>query len=150
MICQATNKKVRGLFAAALVLACAFSTVTYAAAQRVTPPTTPTLITPPAGNTAFLEGNATGTQGYTCLPTATGASWTVNGARPEATLFTKFFGQNVQIITHFLSPDTHPKITDPRPLPFANATWQSSFDSSKVWAAQVNFIVAGTDPSCPH
>src|SRR6266849_5296443 len=111
MICQPTNKKVRGLFAAALVLACAFSTVTYATAQRVTPP---------AGNTSFLEGNATGTQGYTCLPTATGASWTVNGARPEATLFTKFFGQNVQIIAHFLSPDTNPNENAPSPLAFGN------------------------------
>src|SRR5450432_3171275 len=145
------SKRVRGLFATALVLACAFSAVNYAAAQGVTPPVTPTGITPPEGNRAFLVGHAQGTQGYVCLPVGTtAASWTVNNARPEATLFTKFFGQDVQIITHFLSPDTHPKITDPRPLPFANATWQSSLDSSKVWAAQVNFITAGTDPSCPH
>lgn len=147
---QQTKKttRVRGMFAAALVLACAFSTVTYAAAQSVTPPPTPTLITPPQGNTAFLVGHATGTQGYTCLPLGTGASWTVNGARPEATLFTKFFGQDVQIITHFLSPDTDPKA--PKPVDFANATWQSSFDTSKVWAKTVNHIDAGTDPSCSH
>ena len=44
-------------------------------------------------------------------PTAQGAStasWTVKAARPEATLFTSFFGQDFQIITHFLSPDTNP------------------------------------------
>jgi hypothetical protein len=141
--------RVRGLFAAAFVLACAFTTVNSAAAQTVTPPTTPAKITPPAGNTAFLEGHASGTQGYTCLPLGTGASWTVNPARPEATLFTKFFGQDVQIITHFLSPDTDPNA--PKPVAFANATWQSSIDTSKVWAQTVNSIVAGTDPnSCSH
>jgi hypothetical protein len=153
MTVQQTKKttRVRGLFAAAFVLACAFSTVNYAAAQTVTPPTTPAKITPPEGNTAFLVGNAIGTQGYTCLPTATGASWTVNNARPEATLFTKFFGQDVQIITHFLSPDTNPNKNAPSPLAFANATWQSSFDTSKVWAQTVNSIPAGTDPkSCSH
>jgi hypothetical protein len=147
---QQTKKatRVRGMFAAALVLACAFSTVTYAAAEDITPPVTPSRITPPVGNTAFLVGHATGTQGYTCLPLGTGASWTVNPARPEATLFTKFFGQDVQIITHFLSPDTDPNA--PKPVDFANATWQSSFDTSKVWAKTVNHIDAGTDPSCSH
>ena len=49
-----------------------------------------------------------GTQGYVCLPKGTGASWTVNNARPEATLFASIFGLDVQIITHFLSPDTNP------------------------------------------
>ena len=46
--------RVRSLFAAALVLACAFGTVTRAAAQKVTPPPTPTDITPEAGNSAFF------------------------------------------------------------------------------------------------
>jgi hypothetical protein len=143
--------RVRGLLAAALVLGCVFSTVNYAAAQNVTPPPTPIGITPPEGNQAFLLGRGVGTQGYVCLPVGTtAASWTVNGARPEATLFTKFFGQDVQIITHFLSPDANPNANAANPLPFGNATWQSSFDSSKVWAKQVNLVVAGTDPSCPH
>src|SRR5262249_36307934 len=130
-----TIAPVRRLFAAALVLGCAFSTATHAAGQSITPPTTPTIITPPAGNSAFLLGRATiGTQGYVCLPSGTGASWTVNNARPEATLFQNLFGQNIQIITHFLSPDTNPNEFAPNPLPFGSATWQSSFDSSKVWA----------------
>ena len=91
------------------VLVCAFGTVTNAAAQRITPPPTPTAITPPAGNSAFLVGHAEGTQGYVCLPTSTGGtSWTINAARPEATLFTKFFGQDVQIITHFTSINANP------------------------------------------
>ena len=144
----------------ALVLACAFTTVTDAAAQRIASPTTPALITPPAGNSAFLLGRAAGTQGYVCLPKGAGASWTVNNARPEATLFTSFFGQDFQIITHFLSPDTNPNEAAPNPVPFGSATWQSSFDSSKVWA-QVPLsnsttppspaaIPAGSDPSCPN
>ena len=153
--------RVRSLYVAALVLACAFGTVTNAAAQRINSPTTPALITPPVGNVAFLLGHAlVGTQGYVCLPKGTGASWTVKGARPEATLFTTVFGQNFQIITHFLSPDTNPNEAAPNPLPFGNATWQSSFDSSKVWA-QVPLsnsttppspasIAAGSDPSCPN
>src|SRR3989442_10763655 len=140
------------LFAAALVLGCAFGTVGNAAAQRVTPPTTPTLITPPEGNTAFLLGHALGTQGYVCLPKGTGASWTVNNARPEATLFTSFFGQDIQIITHFLSPDTNPNDAVPNPIPFGSATWQSSFDRSKVWAQVLhsNSIPAASEPSCPN
>ena len=147
---QTQTTRVRNLFAAALVLAGAFSTVNFAAAQSVTPPTTPALITPPEGNTAFLLGRALGTQGYVCLPTPTGASWTVNNARPEATLFTKFFGHDVQIITHFLSPDLNP--VDPtKPVPFGDATWQSSFDSSRVWAQKSQAIPAGSDPSsCSH
>ena len=54
--------------------------------EEMTSPTTPAAITPPAGSAAFLVGHAVGTQGYVCLPTSTGASWTVNAARPEATL----------------------------------------------------------------
>jgi hypothetical protein len=126
--------------------------INQAAAQRIPSPTTPALITPPPGNTAFLVGHAAGTQGYICLPTSTGASWTVNGARPEATLFTTVLGKDVQIITHFLSPDTSPNEFAPNPVPFGSATWQSSFDSSKVWAQvlHLNAIPAGSDGSCPN
>jgi hypothetical protein len=146
--------RVRYLFVAALVLACAFGTVTNAVAQNVTPPPTPTAITPPAGNSAFLEGHAQGTQGYVCLPTSTGGtSWTINAARPEATLFVKFFGQDVQIITHFTSIDANPNENATLPVSLGgNATWQSSFDTSKVWAKAVGTpVVAGTDAaSCPN
>jgi hypothetical protein len=148
---QSTSKKAaRSLFAAALILGCAFGAVSNAAAQKISTPTTPAAITPPAGNLAFLEGNASGTQGYVCLPTSTGASWTVNGARPEATLFQNFFGINLEIITHFLSPDTNPNANAPNPLPFGSATWQSSIDSSAVWAQAVGSIDAGSDSSCPN
>ena len=142
--------RVRSLFVAALALGCAFGTVIQAAAQKITPPTTPPIITPPEGNSAFLLGRAVGTQGYVCLPQGTGASWTVNGARPEATLFTSFSEHDVQIITHFLSPDTNPNQFAPNPLPFGSPTWQSSFDSSKVWGKQLASIAAGSDASCPN
>lgn len=137
------------IFAAAFLLGCVLAGS--AVAQRVTPPPTPTDITPPVGNSAFLVGHAQGTQGYTCLPTSTGgAAWNVS-PRPEATLFTNIFGQPVQIITHFASINTHPH-DNGIPVPLSgNATWQSSFDTSKLWATKVGQIDAGNDPaSCPN
>jgi hypothetical protein len=118
--------------------------------EDITSPTTPAPLTPPVGNSAFLVGHAAGTQGYVYLTTTAGASWTVNNARPEATLFTNMFGEAVQIMTHFLSRNTNPNEFSPNPLPVGNATWQSSFDSSKVWAQPTHSIVAGSDPSCPN
>ena len=156
---QQTNKaaRVRSVFMAALVLACAFGTVTPAAAQTVTRANTPDAITPPPGNSEFLVGNAVGTQGYVCLPTsAGGTSWTINSARPEATLFTNVFGHPFQIITHFLSIDANPNENAPKPVSLGgNATWQSSLDTSRVWAVVFTkqgggSIVAGTDSSCPN
>jgi hypothetical protein len=118
--------------------------------EEITSPSTPAAITPPTGNSVLLVGHAVGTQGYVCLPTGTRASWTVNNARPEATLFTNIFGEAVQIITHFLSPNTNANEFAPNPLPFGNPTWQSSLDSSKVWAQPTHAIAAGSDPSCPN
>jgi len=108
---QQTRKtaRLRILFVAALVLGCAFGTVTHAAAQTVTPPPTPDAITPPAGNAAFLVGHAFGSQGYTCLPTGTGGTAWNPTARPEATLFTDLFGAQFQIVTHFQSINEKPK-----------------------------------------
>jgi len=113
-------------------------------------PSPTTSIPPPAGTSAFLLGHGVGTKGYVCLPTATGASWTVNGARPEATLFTHIFGEAVQIITHFLSPVVNPNDIGPKPPRFGDVTWQSSFDSSRVWAQKQKFVTAGTEASCPN
>jgi hypothetical protein len=114
-------------------------------------PTTPERITPPAGTFAFLLGHGVGTQGYVCLPSPTGGvSWTVNNARPEATLFTHIFEEEAQIITHFLSPVVNPNDIGPKPPRFGDVTWQSSFDSSRVWAQKKDFITAGTDASCPN
>ncbi len=47
---------VRNMFAAALVLTCASTFAMHASAETVTPPPTPTQITPPVGQTAFLGG----------------------------------------------------------------------------------------------
>jgi hypothetical protein len=96
-------------------------------------------------------GHATGTQGYLCLPLGSGASWTVDPARPQATLFLTLFGNfSQQILTHFLSPDTNPNQYAPSPLPFGSPTWQSSFDSSAVWGNKLASITAGSDPTCPN
>lgn len=145
----------RGLLAVAFVIAFAFCT-TAASAQIKVPPT-PTLISAPEGAKVFLVGHAKGTQGYVCLPTAPDAdtaAWTVNPARPEATLFTNFFGQDFEIITHFASPDAKPNKFAPSPLPGSgNATWQGSLDSSRVWAAVLhgNSVPPSVDnPSCPN
>jgi hypothetical protein len=149
---KATTKdqRVRSLLVALLVLPSVFATPIRAGAQRITAPTTPAALTPPEGNSVFLVGHAVGTQGYVCLPTSAGASWTVNASRPEATLFVKIFDRDVEVVTHFLSPDTNPNQSAPNPLPFGSATWQSSFDTSKVWGQTLHSIAAGTDPSCPN
>lgn len=132
----------------ALVVAVAISLPQTVHAQ-VTPPPTPQKITVPVGNSPYLVGHAFGSQGYTCLPTSTGGTAWNPTARPEATLFTDFFGQ-FQIITHFQSINANPKpdVTVPRS---GNATWQGSLDSSRVWAVKVDGIDAGSDPaSCPN
>ena len=150
----AAPRIMRGLLAALAVVA--LSSVvsaqeTAGETKSIPSPVTAVAITPPVGNSAFLVGHALGTQGYVCLPSGTGASWTVNGARPDATLFTNIFGEAVQIITHFLSPNTNPNQFAPNPLAFGNATWQSSFDSSRVWAQTQHAVPpAGSDPSCPN
>lgn len=144
------TERVRRLAVLVLVLGCAFCMSPFAAAQNITPPITPAAITPPAGNSAYLMGRAVGTQGYVCLPTSTGASWTVNSSRPEATLFVRLFGHDVQIVTHYLSPVTNPNQFAPDPLPFGSPTWQSSLDSSVVWAkALTPAVTSGSDASCP-
>jgi hypothetical protein len=148
-----TTARVRNLFVAALMLACTLGTATHAVAQKINTPPTPARITPPVGNIAFLFGHGVGTQGYICLPTsdgATTAAWNANNARPEATLSVNISGQQAQIITHFLSPDDKPNTAAPSPLPVGIATWQSSSDSSEVWAQKVNTVAAGTDASCPN
>jgi len=145
-----TTSRGRAIFATALVFAFALGLAAQAGAQ-VTPPQTPVTITPQAGNEPFLEGHAFGTQGYVCLPDANGQpSWTVNSPRPEATLFTDLFGQQLQIITHFASINAAPKPGITVSLS-GNATWQSSFDTSKVWAKAIGSVNAGDDPnSCPN
>src|SRR5438034_9058678 len=140
--------RVRGLFGTALLLACAFGTVTLAAAQ-VTPPPTPDTIAVPAGNSAYLVGHAFGSQGYTCLPTSTGvAAWNPT-ARPEATLFTDLFGAQFQIITHFQSINENPKAGVTVPLS-GNVTLKGSLDSRREWTVKANGITAAPNVASYH
>jgi hypothetical protein len=92
-------------------------------------PAVPAGLEVPAGHTLFLQGSATGTQNYICLPTASGFGWAFFG--PQATLF-QF---NMQIITHFLSPNP-----DEKGMP--RATWQHSQDTSRVWG---NAVASSSD-----
>ncbi len=101
-------------------------------AEKVTPPPVPADITVPAGNTAYLEGHAAGTQNYLCLPSASGFSWAFIG--PQATLFD---GKAGQIITHFLS-------ANPEEAGTARATWQHSRDTSSAWGQA---IASSSDPA---
>jgi hypothetical protein len=94
----------------------------------------------PAGNKAFLEGHAIGTQNYICLPSGAAFAWILFG--PQATLFND---EDKQIITHFLS-------ANPDEAGVARATWQHSGDTSAVWGLAVetssdaNFVAPGAIP----
>jgi hypothetical protein len=110
------------------------------AAADIAPPPVPPNLEVPAGNEAFLEGHAIGTQNYICLPSEAGVAWTLVG--PQATLFNRW---DRQLITHFLSPNP-----DERDTP--RATWQHSRDTSTVWAVAIasssdpNFVASGAIP----
>lgn len=144
-------KRVWNRFAAALVLGCSLGLTASASAQAIKAPAVPDDIKVEDGNSAFLIAHALGSQGYTCLPTSNGGTAWSTTARPEATLFVKVFGQLVQVITHFASVNANPNDFAVKPVPLSgNATWQSSFDTSKVWAVATGHIDAGTDASCPN
>ena len=141
-----TTARVQTWLAIAFALTCVFATVGSAAAQTSNFPEVPDKLKPPVGNKAFFMAHAFGSQGYTCLPTANGSTAWNPTARPEATLFIPVFGQLVQVITHFASINANPKDFVPKPVPLSgNATWQSSFDSSKVWAQKFAGVPPGPD-----
>jgi len=146
-------------FIAAMTLACSTGLLLpalHGAQPDLKPPVVPAAIQVPAGNTAYILGHATGTQGYICLPTSTGSyAWSKTGSlsgpsnnsRPEAILIG---ANNKEIITHFLSPN--PQETSPNPSENGQPrpTWQSVVDNSMVWGNKLGSITAGTDPSCPN
>jgi hypothetical protein len=69
------------LIACATALAVAFTVaLPQPAHARVTPPPAPADIEVPAGNKAFLEGHAVGTQDYVCLPRGFAFVWTAPGS----------------------------------------------------------------------
>jgi hypothetical protein len=90
-------------------------------------------------NHPFLLGKADGTQNYVCLPAGVDASGKPAFAwklfTPEATLFSDDADDPRQIVTHFFSPNPDEinadPLTDFHPI---RATWQSSKDTSAVWA----------------
>ena len=115
----------RLLLAAVATAALAVALPQYAQAARFSPPDAPAKLKVPPGNRLFLEGRATGTQNYVCLPTATGGfAWSL--FTPEATLFND---DDRQLITHFNSINP-----DPADGGAIRATWQDSRDTSAVWA----------------
>ena len=118
------------LFPVALAMAFTVSQPPPAHADHVTPPSVPAGLQVPAGNQAFREGDAIGTQDYICLP----SGWTFFG--PQATLFNE---HDKQIITHFLSPNPFETGTPPR------VTWQDSEDTSKVWGMTIASVSVQPD-----
>ena len=105
--------------------ALAFTTATHAGGGYVRP-LVPETIEPPAGLKLVLVGHAVGTQNYICAPasTPTGVDWLFIG--PQATLFNSTLQQ---VATHFHS-------TNPYQDDAIQATWQSSRDTSSVWAVK--------------
>jgi hypothetical protein len=126
--------------AAAVAGAAAVALPQPAGADSATLSLVPANIRVPAGNKAFFEGHASGTQHYICLPSGSAVAWTFFG--PQATLFNDQVGQ---VVTHFLSPNPSENGT-PR------ATWQHSRDTSAVWAQAIasssdsNFVAPGAIP----
>lgn len=116
--------------------------------QTVATPAVPENLVPPAGNIAFIKASAVGTQNYICLPSGTGLAWKFQG--PQATLFLtlRWINGDVrqQITTHFLSPNPGEENAP------ARATWQSSGDTSAVWAKKTAessdsaFVASGAIP----
>jgi hypothetical protein len=118
--------------ATAVAVALTISMSQSAHAHKVTPPNVPVDIQVPAGNVAFLKGQAVGTQNYACSPSGAGFAWIL--FTPEATLFNR---AEKQIITHFFgpNPDQNDVNTDPRIVSKGaiRAAWQAR-DTSTVWA----------------
>ena len=109
----------------ASALAVAFTAAPQAAhAERITLPALPDNLKVKDGSQAFLVGHASGTQNYICLPSGTGLAYSL--FTPEATLFNDHFKQ---LITHFFSVNPNPDDNGA-----IRATWQSSRDSSAIWA----------------
>jgi hypothetical protein len=115
-------------FAAALAAAFVVALAQPVRADNITPPPVPDNIKVPAGNKVFLVGHAIGTQNYICLPSSTSISgFAFTLFTPQATLFND---PKEQIITHFFSPNPDENGT-------VRATWESSQDTSMVWAMVV-------------
>jgi hypothetical protein len=119
------------------------------AAQIIVPPNLPASLRVDPPSHPFLLGKAKGTQNYFCTTRVDAAGNPILDAAgnptfawklftPEATLFSDDPKDPKQLITHFFSPNPDELNTDA----FSNfhpirATWQSSQDSSSVWARTI-------------
>lgn len=122
------------------------------AAKIIVPDNLPPSLVVDAPNHPFLLGKAKGTQNYFCTTRVDAAGNPILDAAgnptfawrlftPEATLFSDDPADPKQLITHFFSPNPDEFNADPftgsHPI---RATWQSSQDTSAVWART---LVAG-------
>jgi hypothetical protein len=130
------------LFASS-VFALALTLQPAAASAQNNVPAVPSNLVVDEGHVVFLETQASGTQNYICMPTATGVDWKFLG--PQATVFVTSPKFQQQVATHFLSANPVEQNT-------LRATWQSSSDSSAVWAKMIqpstdpNYVAAGAIP----
>jgi hypothetical protein len=94
--------------------------------EQIVAPAVPTGLEVAGNYKPFLKAHAMGTQNYICAPaaTASGLEWLFIG--PQATLFDEALGQS---FTHFQSRNAIRGNA-------IQATWQSSNDSSSVWATR--------------
>lgn len=132
-----------------VILGCSVAMAQTSITGTIKVPAVPSNLQVQDGNMLYLSGHAQGTQNYICLPTANGVAWTFFS--PQATLFFDFnlgpISGRQQIITHFLSPNPQENGT-------GRATWQSSIDTSEVWAKTATngsstdpgFVAAGAIP----
>jgi hypothetical protein len=139
------NRNTHRIVATAFMVAIAATFTLHLApghAARIVVPPLPATLQVPAGNHPFLLGSAVGTQNYVCLPSGVDASGNPTFAwklfTPEATLFAGEGSDSRQLITHFFSPNPDEDNADPltgfHPV---RAAWQSSKDTSTVWARTV-------------
>ena len=137
MVRRTTREIVPVVCVAAMVAAWTLTVTGAANAHGIAVPPLPASLEVPSPNRPFLLGKAQGTQNYACVVTAIDGSGTPSFGwklfAPEATLF---HGDTTrQIITHFFSPNPDEMNADPltsfHPV---RAAWQSSKDTSTVWA----------------
>jgi len=131
------GRRLRAASIVALGLALTILLPHAAHADDIVPPIVPDRIQVLAPNEVFLIGHAAGSQNYVCVPSGTGVDWSL--FTPEATLFNDSIQQ---VTTHFFSVNPNP---DDRGA--IRATWESSKDSSAVWAAATGVATFATDPA---
>ena len=132
---QSTRYILLAVIAALLAVVIVIAMTMPALANNIIVPALPPDLAPaPVGSKVFLVGHAFGTQNYICLPTSTGFAYSL--FTPQATLF----DGNQQIITHFFSVNPNPDDNGA-----IRATWQSSQDSSRIWAKTLVTNGSSTD-----